>query len=479
MTSPTTIGAGSSGTQGRRVERDSMGEVAVPADRYWGAQTQRSLEQFPIGRDRFVWGRPLLEAFGWLKADAARANAELGELDAAIADLVVQAAEEVADGRWDDHFPLVVFQTGSGTHTNMNMNEVIANRAIELAGGTIGSRSPVHPNDHVNRGQSSNDTFPTAAYVAVVMELDRRLLPAVGALRDTLLAQADEHDAVVKVGRTHLQDATPITLGQEFRAWADQLTAALDGVAMASDGLLELAIGATAVGTGLNAHPDFGHRVAALLAERTGFAFTSARNRFTALASHDALVATSAALRTLAGALTKVANDVRWLGSGPRAGIGELRLPENEPGSSIMPGKVNPTQCEALLMVCAQVFGNDATVALAGAQGVFQLNVSAPVMLHGVLESVALLADASRSFDERCARGLVPDLAVIDEHLRANLMLVTALAPHVGYDMAATIAKHAHDRGLALRDAALDLGVVSSEDYDRWVVPERMTRPAP
>jgi fumarate hydratase, class II len=468
--------AGATG-MGVRVERDSMGEVSVPADRYWGSQTQRSLEHFDIGRDRFVWGRPLIEAFGLLKSVAARANAELGELDAQRAAWIVQAAEEVARGEWDDHFPLVVFQTGSGTHTNMNANEVIANRAIELAGGVLGSKTPVHPNDHVNRGQSSNDTFPTAAYVAAMLELDRHLVPRVESLCATLAAKADSFADVVKVGRTHLQDATPITLGQEIGAWVAQVDAALRGVQVASDGLLELAIGGTAVGTGLNAHPRFGDRVAALLAERTGFAFTSAADKFSALASHDALVATSAALRTLAGALTKMTNDVRWLASGPRAGIGELLLPENEPGSSIMPGKVNPTQSEALLMVAMQVFGNDTTVALAGSQGAFQLNVAVPVMLHGVLESIRLLGDACASFDGHCARGLEPDRDRIADHLAGNLMLVTALAPHLGYDVAATIAKHAHLHGTTLRQAALGLGLVTADDYDRWVHPEAMTRP--
>jgi fumarate hydratase, class II len=460
-----------------RVERDSMGEVVVPADRYWGSQTQRSLEHFDIGRDRFVWGRPLIEAFGFLKSAAAQANAALGELDPQLAAWIVQAAEEVARGDWDDHFPLVVFQTGSGTHTNMNANEVIANRAIELAGGALGSKSPVHPNDHVNRGQSSNDTFPTAAYVATVLELDRRLMPRVEALCGTLAAKAEAFAEVVKVGRTHLQDATPITLGQEIGAWVSQIEAALRGVQTASDGLLELAIGGTAVGTGLNTHPQFGDRVAASLAERTGFAFTSAADKFSALAAHDALVATSASLRTLAGSLTKMANDVRWLASGPRAGIGELLLPENEPGSSIMPGKVNPTQSEALLMVAMQVFGNDTTVALAGSQGNFQLNVAAPVMLHGVLESIQLLGDACASFDVHAARGLEPDGDRIADHLADSLMLVTALAPHVGYDVAAEIAKHAHHHGTSLREAAVGRSLISADDYDRLVQPAAMARP--
>ncbi len=458
-----------------RTETDSMGSVEVPADRYWGAQTQRSLEHFVIGVERFRWQRPMIRALGLLKKAAALTNAELGELPQDVVEFIVRAADEVIDGRLDAHFPLVVFQTGSGTQSNMNANEVIANRAIELAGGELGSKRPVHPNDHVNRGQSSNDTFPTAMYVAVVLELSERLVPAVERLRDTLAERAEAFAAVVKTGRTHLQDATPVTLGQEIGAWVTQIDFGLDAAKASLAGLYSLAIGGTAVGTGLNAHPAFGDRCAERLAELTAYPFFSAGNRFFALAAHDALVQTSAALRTLAGGLMKMANDVRWLASGPRCGIGELRIPENEPGSSIMPGKVNPTQCEALTMVCVQVFGNDASVAFAGTQGNFQLNVYKPVIAHNVLESIALIADASLSFEHHCARGIEPDLDGIRRHLEANLMLVTALNPHIGYDRAAEIAKRAQHDGLSLREAALASGYVSAQDYDRWVVPAMMT----
>ncbi|WKB51220.1 class II fumarate hydratase [Eleftheria terrae] len=460
-----------------RIETDSMGPVEVLADRYWGAQTQRSIHHFPIGVARFKWQRPMIRALGLLKKAAAQANAELGELPEDLAQLIIRAADEVIDGRLDDHFPLVVFQTGSGTQSNMNANEVIANRAIELAGGVLGSKKPVHPNDHVNRGQSSNDTFPTAMYVATVEQLHQRVFPAVAALRNTLAAKAHEYRHLVKTGRTHLQDATPITLGQEIGAWVAQLDFGLAAVRAALPGLQELAIGGTAVGTGLNAHPLFGDRVAERLSELTGRSFQSAVDKFFALSAHDALVQASAALRTLAGGLMKLANDVRWLASGPRAGIGELRIPENEPGSSIMPGKVNPTQCEALTMVCVQVFGNDAAVAFAGSQGNFQLNVYKPVMVHNVLESIDLLADACHAFDAYCAQGLGPNEAVIDEHLERNLMLVTALNRHIGYDLAAQIAKRAHHEGLTLREAALATGQIAAEDYDRWINPLEMTRP--
>ena len=460
-----------------RTETDSMGSVEVPADRYWGAQTQRSIEHFAIGVERFRWQRPMIRALGLLKKAAALTNGELGELPPTVAELIVRAADEVIDGQLDAHFPLLVFQTGSGTQSNMNANEVIANRAIELAGGELGSKQPVHPNDHVNRGQSSNDTFPTAMYVAVVLELSERLVPAVERLRDTLAERAEAFTSVVKTGRTHLQDATPVTLGQEIGAWVSQIDFGLDAVRASRAGLYALAIGGTAVGTGLNAHPAFGDQCAQRLAELCGYPFFSATNRFFALAAHDALVQTSAALRTLAGGLMKMANDVRWLASGPRCGIGELRIPENEPGSSIMPGKVNPTQCEALTMVCVQVFGNDASVAFAGTQGNFQLNVYKPVMAHNVLESIELLADASLSFEHHCARGIEPDLDGIERHLAANLMLVTALNPHIGYDRAAEIAKHALHEGLSLREAALASGHVSAQDYDRWVVPATMTGP--
>jgi fumarate hydratase class II len=459
-----------------RTETDSMGGIDVAADRYWGAQTQRSIGNFPIGRDRFVWGRPIIEAFGLVKWAGARANTQLGELDEEISELVQRAADEVIAGELDDHFPLVVWQTGSGTQSNMNANEVISNRAIEMAGGEVGSKSPVHPNDHVNRGQSSNDTFPTAMHIAIVLALHRQLYPGVSALRDTLRDKAVEFADVVKVGRTHLQDATPITMGQEIGGWVHQIDWALEQVRRSEDGLLELAIGGTAVGTGLNAHPRFGAVAAAELAERTGHEFQVAGNRFAALSAHDALVATSAALRTLAGALMKIANDIRWEASGPRNGIGELRIPENEPGSSIMPGKVNPTQSEALTMVAVQVFGNDAAVAFGGSQGNFQLNVFKPVMAHNVLESIALLGDACGSFDQHCARGLEPDRDRIRHNLEQNLMVVTALNPHIGYDKGAQIAKKAHAEGTTLREAAIASGHLSAEEFDQWVDPMAMTR---
>jgi fumarate hydratase class II len=460
-----------------RIESDSMGEVEVRADRYWGAQTQRSIQNFPIGRDTFVWGRPVIKALGILKKGAAQANAELGELPQEVADLVVRAADEVIAGDLDEHFPLVVFQTGSGTQSNMNTNEVISNRAIELAGGTMGSKAPVHPNDHVNRGQSSNDTFPTAMHIAVLLELRDRLEGDVALLRDTLAAKAEQFADVVKVGRTHLQDATPITLGQEIGGWVAQIDYAMDEVRHAGQGLTELAIGGTAVGTGLNAHPRFGDLAARRMGEEAGLELRSAANKFAALSAHDALVQTSAALRTLAGALMKMANDVRWLASGPRNGIGELIIPENEPGSSIMPGKVNPTQAEALTMVATRVFGNDATVAFAGTQGNFQLNVYKPVMVHAVLESIRLLGDASRAFNDGCAVGLEPNTERIEANLASNLMQVTALNPHIGYDKAAAIAKKAHKEGTTLREAALASGDVTEEQFDAWVVPADMTGP--
>ncbi|MBV8658063.1 MAG: class II fumarate hydratase [Burkholderiales bacterium] len=459
-----------------RTETDSMGPIEVESSRYWGAQTERSVHHFPIGVDRFRWQRPVIRALGVLKRAAAEANAELGELPAETASLIVRAADEVIAGRLDEHFPLVVFQTGSGTQSNMNANEVIANRAIELAGGKLGSKSPVHPNDHVNRGQSSNDTFPTAMHIAVVEQLAARLIPAVTALHDTLHEKAVQYDGIVKTGRTHLQDATPITLGQEIGAWVAQIDFGLQAVKAALPGLYDLAIGGTAVGTGLNAHPKFGDTAARFISDLTGHPFRSAPNKFFALAAHDALVQTSAALRTLAGGLMKMANDVRWLASGPRCGIGELRIPENEPGSSIMPGKVNPTQCEALTMVCVQVFGNDAAVAFAGTQGNFQLNVYKPVMVHNVLESIALLADACTAFNEHCADGIEPEREAIAHNLARNLMLVTALNRHIGYDKAAAIAKKAHHDGLTLREAALALGYLTDAEFDAWVVPIDMTR---
>ncbi len=460
-----------------RTETDSMGPIEVPADRYWGAQTQRSIDNFDIGRDTFVWGRPIVRALGTLKKAAARANAELGELPADIADLVVQAADEVISGRLDDHFPLVVFQTGSGTQSNMNVNEVISNRAIELAGGVRGSKDPVHPNDHVNRGQSSNDTFPTAMHIAIVNELNERLYPAVSHLRTALAAKAERFADLVMVGRTHLQDATPVTLGQVIGGWVAQLDFAIAGVRAADTRARDLAIGGTAVGTGLNAHPEFGRRTAHYISVETGRRFARADNLFAALSAHDALVEVSGALRVLAGACLKIANDVRWYASGPRNGIGELLIPENEPGSSIMPGKVNPTQSEALTMVAARVFGNDVTVGFAGSQGNFQLNVFKPVMAHAVLESIRLLADGCRSFTDHCAIGIEPNTERIEANLASNLMLVTALNRHIGYDAAAAIAKRAHAEGTTLREAALAEGVAAS-DFDAWVVPRDMTHPS-
>lgn len=461
-----------------RIETDSMGEVAVPAERYWGAQTQRSIHNFPIGVDRFRWRAPIVTSLGILKKAAALANGELGQLPADVAQLVARAADEVIEGRLNDEFPLVVFQTGSGTQSNMNANEVISNRAIEMAGGQRGSKTPVHPNDHVNRGQSSNDTFPTAMHIAVSRELHRHLLPAVQRLRDTLARKATEYQNIVKTGRTHLQDATPVTLGQEIGGWVAQIEFGLEAIDAALPGIHDLAIGGTAVGTGLNAHPEFGDLAARHIAEITGLPFRAADNKFFALSAHDALVNLSAALRTLSGALMKMANDVRWLASGPRCGIGELIIPDNEPGSSIMPGKVNPTQCEAMTMVCAQVFGNDAAVAFAGTQGNFQLNVYKPVMVHNVLESIELLGDACLAFDEHCAVGIEPNLARISENLEKNLMLVTALNRHIGYDKAAAIAKKAQKEGTTLREAALELGYVTAEQYGQWIVPMDMTQPS-
>ena len=455
-----------------RTEKDTMGSIEVPADRYWGAQTQRSLEHFRIGGERF--SREMIRAFGLLKKACARVNRDLGLLPEDRARAIEEAADEVIAGRLDVHFPLSVWQTGSGTQTNMNANEVIANRATELLGGTLGAARIVHPNDDVNRSQSSNDTFPTAMHIAAVEQIDGRLLPAVGRLRDTLWAKSRDFADVVKIGRTHLQDAVPLTLGQEMSGWASQIDRALDQIQVARRGLYELALGGTAVGTGLNAPPGFGERAAKVIAGLTGRPFVSAPNKFEALAAHEALVFTHGALRALATALTKIANDVRWLASGPRSGIGELRIPENEPGSSIMPGKVNPTQCEALTMVCVQVMGNDVAVGIAGASGNFELNVFKPVIIHNVLTSVRLLADASESFDVHCARGIEPDRERIRSLVERSLMLVTALAPRLGYDRAAQIAKKAHAEGLTLKEATLALGYLSAEEFDRAVRPEGM-----
>src|SRR5712692_6554130 len=458
-----------------RTETDSMGPIEVPQDRYYGAQTARSLIHFQIGTERMP--RELIWAMGILKKAAALANKELGVLPAEKADLIMRAADEVIAGKLDGHFPLVVWQTGSGTQTNMNANEVISNRAIEMAGGERGSKKPIHPNDDVNMSQSSNDTFPTAMHVAAAAEVTRDLIPSVKKLRDALDRKAREFADIVKIGRTHLMDAVPLTLGQEFSGYVAQLDYDLKRLEAALPDLLELAIGGTAVGTGLNTHREFAERVAKKIAEYTGLPFKSAPNKFAALAAHDALVAASGALKTLAVSLMKVANDIRWMGSGPRCGLAELTLPENEPGSSIMPGKVNPTQCEAMTMVCVQVFGNDHAVAFAGSQGNFQLNVYKPVMLHNVMESAQLLADACLSFEARCARGIEPNEKRIAEHLENSLMLVTALNPHIGYEKAAKISLTAYREDISLREAAVKLGFVNEAQFDEWVRPEDMTRP--
>src|SRR6266403_29871 len=460
-----------------RVEEDALGQVEVPDDRLWGAQTERSHRNFPIGVERYRWDRAVIRALGILKKCAALANGELGQLPPDKVDLIVNAAQDVIDGNLDHEFPLVVFQTGSGTQTNMNANEVIANRAIQLAGGVVGSKKPIHPNDDVNHSQSSNDTFPTVMHITTVEQVADVLTAAVRTLRDTLDAKARAFSRVVMVGRTHLQDATPLTLGQVISGWVAQLDQALDGIARVLPGVCALAIGGTAVGTGLNADPRFGEVAARRISEETGAPFVSAPNKFAALSAHDGMVNVSAALRTLAGALMKIANDVRWYACGPRAGFAELRIPGNEPGSSIMPGKINPTQCEALTMVAVQVFGNDHAVAFAGSQGNFQLNVYKPVILHNVLESIRLLADAARSFNDRCAVGIEPNEKRIREHLDNSLMLVTALNPHIGYEKAARISLKAYREDLTLREAALKLGFVTSEQFDQWVRPDEMTHP--
>jgi len=458
-----------------RIETDSLGEVRVPASRLWGAQTERSIENFPIGVDRFRMGRPVIRALGILKKGAALANLELGQLPADKANLIARAADEVIAGSLDDEFPLVVFQTGSGTQSNMNANEVIANRAIQIAGGVVGSKKPIHPNDDVNRSQSSNDTFPTAMHIATAEQVEDVLIPAVAGLREVLDQKARAYAAIVMIGRTHLEDATPVTLGQVISGWVAQLDDALATVRRALPGVYELAIGGTAVGTGINAPARFGDVAARKIAELTGRPFVSAPNKFAALSAHEAMLNVSGAHRTLAAALMKIANDVRWYSSGPRAGLGELLIPENEPGSSIMPGKINPTQCEALTMVCVQVYGNDQAVAFADSQGNFQLNVYKPIILHNVLESAALLADACRSFNVRCAVGIAPNEPRIREHVEESLMLVTALSPHIGYEKSAKIALKAHHENTSLREAALALGYVTPEEFDRWVRPEDMT----
>jgi fumarate hydratase class II len=452
-----------------------MGEIAVAADRYWGAQTERSLHHFSIGREHFP--RPLIRALGILKKAAALTNGDLGQLTTEQVTLIVAAADEVIDGTLDGHFPLFVWQTGSGTQTNMNANEVISNRAIEMAGGVMGSKKPIHPNDHVNRGQSSNDTFPTAMHIAAAEETVRHLRPAVDALRATLSAKAGAFAGVVKVGRTHLQDATPLTLGQEISGWVAQLDLSSAAIDAALPAVYELALGGTAVGTGLNTHPEYAERSARHIAALTGLPFRTAPNKFAALAGHEALVHLHGALKTLATALMKIANDVRWLASGPRSGLGEITIPENEPGSSIMPGKVNPTQSEAMTMVCAQVMGNDVAVGIGAASGNFELNVFKPLIIHNTLQSLRLLCDACTNFNRFCAAGIEANTARIKENLDRSLMLVTALNPHIGYDNAAKIAKKAHKDGTTLREAAVALGLLTAEQFDQWVDAAKMTRP--
>ena len=456
-----------------RIEADTMGELEVPADRYYGCQTARSLINFDIGDDKMPRG--VVRAFGILKQAAAKVNSDLGQLDSDVAKLIISAAEEVINGELDDHFPLRVWQTGSGTQSNMNANEVIANRAIEMAGGVLGSKSPVHPNDHVNRAQSSNDTFPTAMHIASAEAITHDLIPNLTLLRDSLSQKSEQWSDIVKIGRTHLMDAVPLTLGQEASGWVAQLDADLRRVEFALEDLHELALGGTAVGTGLNTHPEFAKRVASAIALKTNLPFTTAPNKFSQLAAHDAIVAASGALNTLAVSLMKIANDVRWLGSGPRCGLQELSLPANEPGSSIMPGKVNPTQSEAMTMVCCQVMGNHTAITVGGSQGNFELNVFKPMMIHNLLHSVRILSDSMRAFRTKCIEGIEPNEEVIRNHLENSLMLVTALNNHIGYDKAAKIAKKAHKEGTTLREAALELDYLTNEEFDQWVRPEEMT----
>jgi len=458
-----------------RIETDTMGELKVPADRYYGCQTARSLINFRIGGERMP--RELIRAMGILKKAAALVNMELGLLPKEKSELIVKAADEVIEGKLDDHFPLVVWQTGSGTQTNMNTNEVISNRAIEMAGGEMGSKKPIHPNDDVNKAQSSNDTFPTAMHIAAVEEIHRRLIPMVTTLRDTLQKKSDEFKDIIKIGRTHLMDATPLTLGQEFSGYAAALTLGLERIDSGLTRLYPLALGGTAVGTGLNTHPEFAVKSAAQIAKITGKSFVTAPNKYEALATHDAIVEASGVMKTLACSLMKIANDIRWLGSGPRCGIGEIGLPANEPGSSIMPGKVNPTQPEALTMVCAQVMGNDVAVNIGGSSGNFELNVFKPVMIFNLLQSIRLLSDSCEMFTEKCVEGIEPNLVNIKKNLEESLMLVTALNPHVGYDNAAKIAKKAHAENTTLKQAAVALELLTEEEFDKFVCPENMIGP--
>ena len=458
-----------------RTESDSMGTIEVPENVYWGAQTQRSLLHFNIGRDTMP--PELIRAFGILKKACALVNQDLGKLPADKAKLIVQAADEVISGKLNDQFPLRIWQTGSGTQTNMNVNEVISNRAIELAGGEMGSKKPIHPNDHVNMSQSSNDTFPAAMHIAAAERVARALIPAIASVRDAIAAKAKQFNDIVKIGRTHLQDAVPLTVGQEFGGWAALLDRDITRLKQVLEGLYDLAIGGTAVGTGLNAHPEFAERAAKKIAELTGLPFRSHPNKFASLSAHDEIVFAQGALETLAASLMKISNDIRWLAAGPRCGLGELTIPENEPGSSIMPGKVNPTQCEAMTMVAVQVHGNNAAVAFAGSQGNFELNVFKPVLIHNFLHSVTLLTDASRGFVDHMVRGIKLNRVRIDEYVQNSLMLVTALSPHIGYDKSAKIAHEAYVRNISLREACLELGYLSPEDFDRFVRPEEMTHP--
>jgi fumarate hydratase class II len=460
-----------------RIEKDTMGEIPVDSSRYWGAQTERSLHHFQAGAGRDTLTREMIRALGVLKKACALANADLGLLPKDKLALISAAADEVIAGTLDAHFPLVVWQTGSGTQSNMNANEVISNRAIEMAKGEMGSKKPIHPNDDCNKSQSSNDTFPTAMHIAAVEVLVHELVPAVKGLRDVLKAKARSFDKIVKIGRTHLMDAVPLTLGQEIGGWAAMLDADLNRLDLVLPGLYELAIGGTAVGTGLNTHPDFDKKAAGHIAKITGLPFKPAPNKFEALAGHDALVFAHGALKTLAASMNKIANDVRWLASGPRAGLGELRIPENEPGSSIMPGKVNPTQSEAVTMICAQVMGNDAAINIGGMSGNFELNVFKPLIIHNFLHSAKLLAAGAKGFTEHCAVGIEADEKRIDELMRRSLMLVTALNTHIGYDSAAKIAKNAHHKGLTLKESALGLGLVTDAQFDEWIKPELMTKP--
>lgn len=460
-----------------RTERDTFGPLEVPADRYWGAQTQRSIANFKIGGPTERMPEPVVQAFGILKGAAAKVNMDLGVLDTKVGKAVQQAASEVAAGKLSDHFPLVVWQTGSGTQSNMNANEVIANRAIDILGGTLGDKSVVHPNDHVNKGQSSNDTFPTVMHIAAALEVTRRLIPGLEKLHAALDTKAKEFNHIIKIGRTHTQDATPLTLGQEFSGYATQVEYGIDRVKGALPRLMQLAQGGTAVGTGLNAKVGFAEKVAAAVAEDTCLPFVTAPNKFEALAAHDAMVEVSGALNTVAVSLMKIGNDIRFLGSGPRCGLGELSLPENEPGSSIMPGKVNPTQCEALTMVCAQVMGNNVAVTIGGSNGHFELNVFKPMLIRNVLHSTAILGDAAVSFTEHCVSGIVPNEKRINQLLHESLMLVTALNNHIGYDKAAAIAKKAHKDGTTLKQAALELGHCTEAEFDQWVCPEDMLAP--